>query len=102
MVSDSGPAFRNEFIRRLRELHIDHSPSSAYMATRNRRSEYAVSLVKKMLLLNPLRNNKGLQELKQAINSRTSGVPGTGSAYERFFCRKPLLHLPCLPSQLTT
>ena len=72
------------------------------MASRNGQSVQAVALVKKSLLLNTTRNNKGLQELTQAINSRTSGVPGTGSAYERFFGRKPLLSLPCLPSKLTT
>ena len=102
MVSDSQPAFRNEFINRLRELHINHSPSAAYMASWNRRAECAVSLVKNMLLLNSPRNSKDLQELTQAINSRTSGVPDAGLAYESFFGRKPLLNLPCLPSQLTT
>ena len=63
VVSDSGPAFRNEFINRLRELQFSHSPSAAYTASRNGQSECAVALVKKMLLLNTPRNNKGLQEL---------------------------------------
>ena len=49
----------------------------------------------------PTQNHKNLWELTQAINSRTSGVPGAGSAHERFFGRKPLLHLPSLPKQLT-
>ena len=82
VVFDSGPSFRNKIINKLRELHIDHSPSAAYMASRNGRREHAVTLVKHMLLLNTPRNNKDLQELTQAINSRCSGVPGAGSAYE--------------------
>ena len=102
LVSDSGPAFWNEFISKLREMHINHMASEAYMATRNGRPERSVTLVKHMLQLNPTRSNKDLQDLTQAINSRTSGVPGAGSAYERLLGRKPLLNLPCLPSQLTT
>ena len=51
--------------------------------------------------LNLTRTNRNLQELTQAINSRTSGVCGGGSAYEHFFGRRPLLHLPSLPKQLT-
>ena len=72
VMSDFGPVFKGEFIRSLGELHIDHSPSSAFMASQNGRSEVAVALVKRMLLLNPPRTNKNLQELTQAINSRTS------------------------------
>ena len=60
IVSDSGPSFRGEFIQSLEDLHIDHSPSSAYMASRNGRSERAVALVKKKPLLNPPRTNKNL------------------------------------------
>ena len=85
VVSDSGPSFRGEFIQSLQDLHIDHSPSSAYMAKTNGRSERAVALVKKRLFLNPPRTNKNLQELASAIHSRPSGVPGGGSACECFF-----------------
>ena len=60
-----------------------------------------MALVKKMINLNPPRSNKHLQELVQAINSRPSGVPGGGTAYERFYGRKPLLHLPQLPHKLS-
>ena len=38
VVSDSGPSFRGEFIQSLHDLHIDHSSSSAFMATHNGRS----------------------------------------------------------------
>ena len=100
VVSDSGLSFRGEFIQSLHDLHIDHSPSSAYMAKTNGRAEKAVSLVKKMLLLNPPRTAKNLQELTSAVNNRPSGVPGGGSSYERFFRRRPLLLLPCLPKPL--
>ena len=102
VVSDSGPAFQNEFISKLREMQINHKASEAYMAFRNGQSERSVALVKHMLQLILPRNSKDLQDLTQEINSRTSGVPGAGSAYERLLGRKPLLNLPCLPSQLST
>ena len=54
-----------------------------------------------MLLLNPPRTAKNIQELTSAINNRPSGVPGGGSSYEKFFERRPLLHLPCLPKPVT-
>ena len=73
--------------------HIDHMASEAYMASRNGQAERSVALVKHML---------DLQDLTQAINSRTSRVPGACSAYKRLLARKPLLNLPCWPSQLTT
>ena len=93
MVSDSGPAFQSEFISKLRDMHNDYMSSEAYMASRNGQSERSVALVKHMLQLNPPRNNKDLQDLTQAINSRTSRVRGAGSAYERLLGRKPLLNL---------
>ena len=101
VVSDSGPSFRGEFVQSLLALHIDHSSSSAYMAKTNGRAEKAVQLVKKMLLLNPPRSAKNLQELTSAVNNRPSGVQGGGSTYEIFFRRRPLLLLPCLPKPLT-
>ena len=82
-------------------MMINNSPSEAYMASQNGRAERAVALVKRMLQLNIPRNKKELQDLTQAINARASGVPGAGSAYERLLGRKPLLNLPCLPTQLT-
>ena len=70
-------------------------------SSRNVRAERAVALVKRMLQLNTPRGNKELQDLVQAINARTSRVPGAGSAYKRLLGRKPLLNLPCLPTQLS-
>ena len=54
-----------------------------------------------MLLLNPPRTAKNLQELTSAVNNRPSGVPGGGSSYERFFGRRPQLLLPRLPKPLS-
>ena len=101
VVTDLGPSFRREFTKGLLELNIDHCTSPAYMASKNGRSERAVALVKKMIDLNPPRSTKQLQELVQAVNSRPSGVPGGGTAYERFYGRTPLLHLPQLPHKLS-
>ena len=101
IISDLGPSFRGEFTKRLSELHIDHTTTPAYMPSQNGRVERAVGLVKKMISLNPFQSPKQLQELIQAINNRPSGVPGAGSAYQRFYGRTPLLHLPQLPHTLS-
>ena len=101
MVSDSGPTFWNKFISNFWDMHIDYMASKTYKSSRNGWAERFVAIVKHMLQLIPPKDKKELQNLTQAIILRTSRVSGAGFAYERLFGRKPLLNLPCLPSQLT-
>ena len=100
IVSDSGPSFRGEFVASLQEMHIDHTSTAAYLAKTNGKAEKSVQLIKSMLLLNPARTAKSLQELTSAVNNRPAGIPGGGSSYERFFGRRPQLLLPRLPNPL--
>ena len=71
------------------------------MPSQNGRAKRAVTLVKRRLQLNTPRGNKDLQDLIMAINARASGDPGAGSTYESLLGRKPLLNLPCLPTQIS-
>ena len=66
VVSDSGPSFHGEFVAGLQALHVDHTSTSAYLAKTNGKAEKSVQLIKNMLLLNPPRTAKNLQELTSA------------------------------------
>ena len=101
VTTDKGPAFREEFSRFLKDLKVDHHLSEAYLPEKNGRAECLVGIAREMLELNGGINDIGLQDLVMAINTRTSTIPGAGSAFERLLGRKPLMHLPTLPGRLT-
>ena len=63
VVTYAGQSFRNECIQQLRSMHIDNSYYEAYMPSRNGRAERSVGVVKKMLELNPLANDKNWKNL---------------------------------------
>merc|ERR1712055_901658 len=87
VISDTGPAFREDFIKQLLTFNIKHKPSSAYHPQSNSLAERGVQSVKNGLKKSAVRITKQhLNELTFAINTTTSSE-GTGSPAERFFGR---------------
>ena len=85
VISDTGPAFREDFIKQLLTFNIKHKPSSAYHPQSNSLAERGVQSVKNVLKKPVVRLTKQhLNELTFAINETTSSG-GTGSPAERFF-----------------
>ena len=94
MISDTGPAFRTDFIKQLLTLDVKHKPSSAYHPQRNSLAERGVQSVKNCLRKSFSRFTKThLDEITFAINS-TASSEGTGSANERFFGRSIRSRMP--------
>merc|ERR1712208_121932 len=94
VISDTGPAFRQDFIKQLLTFNIKHVPSSAYHPQSNSLAERGVQSMKNGLKKSTVRLTKQhWNELTFAINSTTSSE-GTGSPAERFFGRSVRSRLP--------
>ena len=88
VISDTGPAFRDDFIKQLLTLDVKHKPASAYHPQSNSLAERGVQSVKNCLRKSSSRFTKThLDEITFAINS-TASSEGTGSANECFFGRQ--------------
>ena len=85
--SDTGLAFREDFIKQRLTFNIKHKPSSAYHPQSNSLAERGVQSLKNGLRKSAIRlTRQHLNELTFAINDTTSSE-GTGSPNERFFGR---------------
>ena len=94
IISDGGPAFREDFIKQLLTYNIEHKPSSAYHPESNSLAERGVRSVKDGIKKSAVRITKQhLNELTFAINMTTSSE-GTGNPAERFFGRSVRSRLP--------
>ena len=94
VISDTGPAFRDEFIRQLLTCDVKHKPASAYHPQSNSLAERGVQSVKNCLRKSSSRFTKThLEEMTFAIND-TASSEGTGSANERFFGRSIRSRIP--------
>merc|ERR1711888_355036 len=80
VISDTGPAFRTDFIKQLLTLDVKHKASSAYHPQSNSLAERAVQSLKNCLQKSSSQFTKlHFDELIFAINS-TASHEGTGSA----------------------
>ena len=94
VISDTGPAFREDFIRQLLTFNIKHKPSSAYHPQSNSLAERGVQSAKNCLGKSSTRlTRQHLDEITFAIND-TASSEGTGSANDRFFGRSIRSKLP--------
>ena len=94
IISDWGPAFREDFKKQLITYNIEHKPSSAYHPESNSLAKRGVSSVKDGIKKSAVRITKQhLNELTFAINMTTSSE-GTGNPAERFFGRSVRSRLP--------
>ena len=94
MISNTGPAFRTDFIKQLLTLDVKHKPSSAYHPQSNSLAERAVQSLKNCLRKSSSRfTNMHLDEITFAINL-TASHEGTGSANERFLGRSVRSRMP--------
>merc|ERR1712030_40438 len=100
VISDDGGAFRNDFIRKLKQLNIRHKHSSAYHPQSNSLAERAFGSLKNSLKKYPKFLSKiDLKEIIFQINSNIS-EDMTGSANNRFLMRNLLFALPVMSSEM--
>merc|ERR1712055_1063134 len=94
VISDTGPAFREDYIKQLLTFNIKHKPSSAYHPQNRSLVERGVQSVKNDLRKSSIRlTRQHLDEITFAIND-TASSEGTRSANERFFGRSIRSKLP--------
>ena len=94
MVADYGPAFRQDFGAKLKELNISNVPTSAYHPQSNSMAERGVQSIKSGLKKSSSKlTTMHLNELVFAINT-TASSEGTGSPADRFFGRSIRGRLP--------
>ena len=84
VISNTGLAFRADFIKQLLTLDVKHKPSSAYHPQSNNLTKRAIQSVKNCLRKSSSRFTKmHLDEITFAINL-TASHEGTGSANKHF------------------
>merc|ERR1711895_198030 len=94
IISDDGPAYRNDFRAKLRKLNIRHKNSSAYHPESNSLAERAIGSLKGSLRKSPkIMTATALKEIIFQINSNIS-QDMTGSANDRFFLRSVRSDMP--------
>merc|ERR1712055_813112 len=94
VISYTGPAFREDYIKQLLTFNIKHKPSSPYHPQSNSLAERGVQSVKNGLRKSSIRlTRQHLYEITFAING-TASSEGTGSANEIFFGRSIRSKLP--------
>merc|ERR1712215_63202 len=94
IIADGGPAFRDDFTKKLTELNINHVPSSSYHSQSNSLAERGVPSVKNGIKKSAERfTTLYLNEMVFSINT-TESSEGTGSPPDRFFGRALRTNLP--------
>ena len=94
IIADRGPAFRDDFTKKLTELNINHVPSSSYHSQSNSLAERGVLSVKNCIKKSAERFTAlHLNEMVFSINT-TASSEGTGSPSDRFFGRSLGIKLP--------
>ena len=94
VISDTGPAFRDDIIKQLLTLDVKHKPASAYHPQSNSLAERGVQSVKYCLRKSSSSFTKThMDKITFAIND-TASSEGTGSANERFFGRSIRSRMP--------